>query len=230
MSLIPPPPDPSIHEEDLLSSSQTTLKGIGKLKDNQSTATKPTNDNEGGFLNMQAVDVRKWNWGDVLTLGLRPPKTSPAGSTALSSRSSPRASLDQQEDRSTGNESSGGTTKAGTRETSDKVGGGDSETNNGCSILEAQVDQGALDDAMSTESIGEDGTVETPSIPSTESEEIEEDEEKKTIREHDLRTPKPPPTFLKKTVYLGDRDDNHHPLATKQRKVYFLLVCAPLSF
>lgn len=176
---------------------------------------------------MQAVDVRKWNWGDVLSFGLRPPKTSSAGSTALSSRSSPRTSLDQQEERSNGNESLEDAVEKGTKAALDKVGDVDTEANNGRSILEVQVDQGALDDAISSESIVEGGSDETSLRPSTGQEEGEEDEEKKTISEHEVKTPKPPPIILKKTVYLGVGDHDDHLLMTKQRKIYFLLVCAP---
>lgn len=170
---------------------------------------------------MQAVDVRKWNWGDVLTFGLRSSKTSPAGSAAMSLRSSPRTSIDQEDSRPNGNEGSGDIVGKETQQAVEKTEEGEgSENSDGRSVLEAQVDQNALDDAISSKSVIEDEPDEAPSTSSDGLEE-DEDEEKKTIREHVVVTPRPSPVLLKKTVYLTDGGD---PLATKQRKVHFLLV------
>lgn len=259
MSLIPPPRDPSVHEDDLLGSSQATIKGTEGLKDNQdSVGTQDGSSKSGGFLNMQAMDVRKWNWGGVLTFGRNSSKNSSAGSTAVSSRSSPRASMEQPRESKDSVEPE--ENKDGKDTSTESL---DQDDTDKRSVAETQVDQNALDDAISSDVSppmslkgdegsstirdGSSGTTvghvlppyagqqdsrvaeETPQTSLNEQGdaeqkegEDEEDEEKKTIREPDVVTPRPPPVFLKKTIHLQESSDA---LMTTQKRIYFLLVC-----
>ncbi|KAF9454273.1 hypothetical protein P691DRAFT_770710, partial [Macrolepiota fuliginosa MF-IS2] len=239
-SLIPPPRDPSAHEDDLLASSQATIKG-GEKQDSMLGISSGSAGAGGGgnFLNMQAMDVRKWNWGGVLNFGRNSSKTtSPAGtgaqsSTAASSeRASPRTSTDvpvPEENRSSENKDGGEEKEEGRKQGDDA----DGDVDDGRSVLETQIDQSALDDAISSNvsptpsevAVKEDEGLSSPSVGQSEPDEgegggSEEDEEKKTIREPEVITPKALPAFLKRTVHLQEGDDA---LLTSQRRVYFLL-------
>jgi hypothetical protein len=159
-SLIPPPRDPSIYsQDDLLGSSQATIKGLDKTKDQDSSGGQ----NSSNFLNMQAMDVRKWNWGGVLNFGRSSAKTSPQGtsvtnsgagtvstSTAASSR---RGSVDQSEPPSVsssgGDKDVGGGEKKESDERRESVSTSDLDADKR-SIVESIVDLSALDDAISS--------------------------------------------------------------------------------
>ena len=191
-----------------MASSQATIKGT-LIKDQNPGMTS-------SFLNnMQAMDVRKWNWGGVLNFGRNSAKTSLRGvdvpdtvvgtgvaSTAALSR---RKNTNQQmiesssEDDGTDEEDGRGSLDA----SGDKKG-------DWRSIVEGTVDLNALDDAISSQ------VSPAPSI----NDGAEEDEER-TIRESEVMTPKTISVFLRKMVYLQDGDD---PLSTSQKRVYFLLV------
>lgn len=195
-----------------MASSQATIKGT-LIKDQNPGMTS-------SFLNnMQAMDVRKWNWGGVLNFGRNSAKTSLRGvdlpdtvvgtgvaSTAALSR---RKNTNQQmiesssEDDGTDEEDGRGSLDA----SGDKKG-------DWRSIVEGTVDLNALDDAISCQ------VSPAPSI----NDGAEEDEER-TIRESEVMTPKTISVFLRKMVYLQDGDD---PLSTSQKRVYFLLVSLSL--
>lgn len=182
------------------------------------------------------TDVRKWmsSFGKNSSSS----SSSSAGDTGVlpSLHSSPRVSADQREERSN---TSGASFEEGKNEGKANPAEGktddDDDADKGSVVEAASIDQNALSDAISSDV--------SPTLPSREvdgiSEEVragseegtldlkqrsgdeEGEDEKRTIQ--GLETPKAPPMFLRKSVYLQGEED---PLATNVRKVHFLLVRA----
>ncbi|EKM81708.1 hypothetical protein AGABI1DRAFT_35666 [Agaricus bisporus var. burnettii JB137-S8] len=192
MSLIPPTPDPSGEGGDRLTSSQITIKGTDKPKDklNNQGGINASGD-IGGFM----TDMKNW----MLNFGKNPSSaSSSAGNTGVPPSLHP-----------------------------------------GSIVEAARIDQNALDDAISSyvsptpsvkevdgiseEMRGGSGSVEEDALDSKwrggdEGEDGEGEDERRTIQ--GAETPKAPPVFLRRSVYLPCEEDS---LATSLRKVNFLL-------
>lgn len=240
MSLIPPTPDPSGEGGDRLTSSQITIKGTDKPKD------KPNNqggNNASGDIGGFMTDMKNW----MLNFGKNPSSaSSSAGNTGVppSLHPSPRGSTDQREERS---KTSGTSPEEGNNEGKVNSAEGrkndDDSADRGSIVEAARIDQNALDDAISSyvsptpsvkevdgnseEMRGGSGSVEEDALDSKrrggdEGEDGEGEDERKTIQ--GAETPKAPPVFLRRSVYLPGEEDS---LATSLRKVNFLLVRYP---
>lgn len=186
------------------------------------------------------TDMKNW----MLNFGKNPSSaSSSAGNTGVppSLHPSPRGSTDQREERS---KTSGTSPEEGNNEGKVNSAEGrkndDDSADRGSIVEAARIDQNALDDAISSyvsptpsvkevdgiseEMRGGSGSVEEEALDSKrrggdEGEDGEGEDERKTIQ--GAETPKAPPVFLRRSVYLPGEEDS---LATSLRKVNFLLV------
>ncbi|KAJ3557998.1 hypothetical protein NP233_g11597 [Leucocoprinus birnbaumii] len=255
-SLIPPPRDPSVHsQDDILASSQATIKGIDKVVKDQENASSNVSGTSNFLNNMPAMDVRKWNWGGVLTFGRgssskassqgsSAPNTA-AGTTAASTASSSRrGSTDQPRPPGNDENTTAESAESGTK--SDDAEGDDKD-----SVVEAEVDLSALDDAISSKvspapSVRErpdgddsphkpDGTPSSPEKPPDSSTTERDDQESG----HDAEEEAVEEDIEKRTIGESENitpkplpaflrktvhlRDGDNPLSTSPRIVYFLI-------